>query len=258
MSASRSALDNIKVAAPCTAEWRFMLGNDLVRFCGQCNKNVYNLSAMTREQAETLIRRMEGRLCVRYYRRSDGTILNADCPVGLRAVRQRVRRITTAVFAVLISFFANIGLLSLLGKGRSVISPVMGGIAVPYVGSGESVCPPVVGQVAVSDPPVMGRVAFSPKTVYRSESFLRSNAIMHVEQIFTYNGSGVGARNAVVRLTISQTGEVINARYVSGPPDLEIIATETAKQWKFKPAKVDGLPVQVEGPLTFRVTNPYL
>src|SRR4051812_38812542 len=103
MSASRSPLDNIKIAAPCTADWKFMLGNDQVRFCGQCSKNVYNLSAMTREQAETLIRRMEGRLCVRYYMRSDGTVLNANCPVGLHAIRQRARRITTAIFAVLLS-----------------------------------------------------------------------------------------------------------------------------------------------------------
>ena len=52
MPATRSPLDRIKIASPCTADWRFMLGNDLVRFCGQCNKNVYNLSAMKREEAE--------------------------------------------------------------------------------------------------------------------------------------------------------------------------------------------------------------
>jgi hypothetical protein len=131
MPASRSPLDRIKIASPCTADWRFMLGNNEVRYCGQCNKNVYNLSAMTRGQAETLIRRMEGRLCVRYYMRRDGTIINSDCPVGLRAFKQRVSRITTAIFALLISVFANIGLLSLIGKGRSMVSPVMGEMAKP-------------------------------------------------------------------------------------------------------------------------------
>ncbi len=258
MSASRSPLDNIKVASPCTAEWRFMLGNDLVRFCGQCNKNVYNLSRMKREEAEALIRRMEGQLCARYYVRSDGTILNADCPVGLRAAHQRVRRITTAALAVLISFFANIGLLSLLGRGKSLASPVMGGIFVPYVGSGEPVYPPVVGQVVVSDPPVMGRVAFSPKTVYRSEGFLLNNVIRRVEEDFTFSRAGTHGRDAVVRLTISHTGEVINTRYISGPPELEAVAVRMAKQWKFKPVKIDNLPVQVEGPITFRIAEPYL
>lgn len=257
MSASRSPLDNIKVASPCTAEWKFMLGNDLVRFCGQCNKNVYNLSRMTREDAETLIRRMEGRLCVRYYRRSDGTILNADCPVGLRAVRQRVRRITTAIFAVLISFFANLGLLSLLGKGKSVISPVMGDITVPYVGSSgvNYMGEPVVGKMIPAELPEMVGMANPPRTVYRSEGFLRSNAIRRVEKEFSINSASSRNRDAVVRVTISQTGYVINARYVSGPPELAAIAIETAKEWKFKRLKIDRLPVQVEGPLMFRVTT---
>ncbi len=132
MPASQSPLDRIKIASPCTADWRFMLGNDLVRFCGQCNKNVYNLSAMTRPQAEDLIRRMEGKLCARYYMRRDGTILTSDCPVGLRAFKQRVSRITTAIFAVLISFFANLGLLSLVAKNKTVFSPAtMGEVAKP-------------------------------------------------------------------------------------------------------------------------------
>ena len=257
MSASRSPLDNIKIAAPCTADWKFMLGNDQVRFCGQCSKNVYNLSAMTREQAEALIRRMEGQLCVRYYMRPDGTVLNANCPIGLRAAHQRVRRITTAIFALLISFFANLGLLSLLGKGKPPISPVMGGIAFPYVPPSEVGYKgePSVGMVAPPGPPSMGGVAIPPRTVYRSEGFLRGNAVMRVEKIFSISGDGSRERDAVVRLTISQTGEVINARYVSGPSGLEAIATETAKQWKFKPVKIDGRPVWVEGPLTFRVSS---
>jgi hypothetical protein len=52
---------------------------------------------------------------------------------------------------------------------------------------------------------------------------------------------------------ISETGEVIDATYLSGPPDLGFIIEETARQWKFKPVKIDGLMVQVEGPLTFRI-----
>jgi hypothetical protein len=255
MSASRSPLDNIKIASPCTADWKFMLGNDLVRYCGQCDKNVYNLSAMTREQAEALIRRMEGRLCVRYYMRSDGTVLNADCPVGLRAVRQRVRRITTAIFAVLISFFANLGLLSLLGKGKPLISPVMGDMAIPYARPVDIKGEPVVGRLPVEDRPVTGGLAIPIRTVYRSEGFLRNNAIKRFEEEFSISGDGSRERDAVVRLTISQTGDVVNTRYISGPPRLEAIATESARQWKFKPVMLDGQPVQVEGALTFRVSS---
>jgi hypothetical protein len=258
MPASRSPLDRIRIASPCTSDWRFMLGNNAVRYCGQCNKNVYNLSAMTRGEAETLIRRMEGRLCVRYYMRRDGTIINADCPVGLRAVKQRVSRITTAIFALLISVFANIGLLSLIGKGRSMFSPVMGKTAEPPFeilgGMGEQ---PLIGAVFI--PPteapvaVMGGAPMLPRTVFRSESFLRNRAITRVPAEFTVSGDEYKEGDAVVRLTISERGDVIEATYISGPPVLELLAEEKAREWKFKPLKIDGLPVEVEGSLTFPV-----
>jgi hypothetical protein len=242
MPATRSPLDRIKIASPCTADWRFMLGSDLVRFCGQCNKNVYNLSAMTRPQAEDLIRRMEGQLCARFYRRSDGTILTSDCPVGLRAFKQRVSRIKTAIFAVLISFFANIGLLSLIGRGNLLSSPVvMGDVAEPTLGFSRI------------DPPVAGGIEIEPRTVFRSESFLRKQAIRRVAADFSSNAVDYPGTEAVVRVRISETGNVIDAMYLSGPADLGLIIEETARQWRFKPVKVDGLYVQVEGPLTFLI-----
>src|SRR5450432_1276774 len=39
-------LDRVSIAAPCSADWDSMPGTDRVRHCSQCNKNVYNLSAM--------------------------------------------------------------------------------------------------------------------------------------------------------------------------------------------------------------------
>jgi hypothetical protein len=90
-------LDDVKVATPCPASWDEMTGNDRVRFCGQCNLNVYNLSGMRRVEAERLVASTEGRLCVRYYRRKDGTILTKDCPVGLAALRRRISRAASAV-----------------------------------------------------------------------------------------------------------------------------------------------------------------
>ena len=41
-------LEQIRVASPCHANWDEMTGTDQARFCGQCRKNVYNLSEMTR------------------------------------------------------------------------------------------------------------------------------------------------------------------------------------------------------------------
>jgi hypothetical protein len=89
---SRWALADLHVASPCPASWEEMQGDDRVRFCQQCRLNVYNLSGMSRAEADTLVQQRQGRLCVRFYRRRDGTLLTQDCPVGLRAARRLVRR----------------------------------------------------------------------------------------------------------------------------------------------------------------------
>lgn len=92
-------LDRVSIAAPCPADWDQMPGTDQVRHCGECNKNVYNLSAMTRGQAEALLREKEGQLCARLYRRADGTILTENCPAGLRAIGRRVSRVAGAAMS---------------------------------------------------------------------------------------------------------------------------------------------------------------
>lgn len=85
-----NVLDNIQIATPCSASWDEMAGDDRVRYCSHCELNVYNLSDMRRDEAERLLLETEGRLCVRLFRRKDGTVLTRDCPLGLAAVRYRV------------------------------------------------------------------------------------------------------------------------------------------------------------------------
>jgi hypothetical protein len=106
MKTALQLLSDISVASPCTANWDEMIGDDHARFCGQCEKNVYNLSALTAEAAMNLIREKEGKLCGRYFQRADGTILTADCPVGLhhRVRRKRRLAVLAASFAGLLSF----------------------------------------------------------------------------------------------------------------------------------------------------------
>ena len=83
-------LDQVRVASPCKAEWNEMLGDERVRFCLSCEKNVYNLSSMTRDDAESLLReRLGNDLCVRFYQRADGTILTQDCPEGVKKKRRK-------------------------------------------------------------------------------------------------------------------------------------------------------------------------
>ncbi len=105
-----------------------MGGDARVRHCAQCNLNVYNLSSMSRAQAEALIERTEGRLCVRLYRRVDGTVITDDCPVGLAArARRRMGLIVAGTLALLSAFAFALCLtterseLARLGPVRTVI-----------------------------------------------------------------------------------------------------------------------------------------
>jgi len=92
-------LDNVQVATPCEASWDSMRGNGRVRFCTRCSKKVFNLSAMSRADAEVLLRQHVGAgLCVRFYRRLDGTVMTTDCPVGVRA-----RRVMRSFWAMLVA-----------------------------------------------------------------------------------------------------------------------------------------------------------
>ena len=88
-AASSIALDAVSVASPCHADWDAMRGDERARFCPSCAKNVYNLSAMTAGEAQLLLQEKEGRLCIRFFQREDGTMLTADCPVGAAALKER-------------------------------------------------------------------------------------------------------------------------------------------------------------------------
>jgi len=109
MSRFTDPLAHVKVASPCTADWGGMIGSARVRFCSQCQLNVYNLSAMARDEAESLIMNAEGRLCIKFYRRRGGSILTQDCPVGLRRLKQRASRIRRAVVSAVLGFLAGAG-----------------------------------------------------------------------------------------------------------------------------------------------------
>jgi hypothetical protein len=96
-------LEEVRVASPCRADWDKMQGDNRVRFCQTCAKNVYNLSEMSRSEAENLIAAKEGNLCVRFYQRADGTILTDNCPVGLRIVRRPFQWLAAGFAALLLA-----------------------------------------------------------------------------------------------------------------------------------------------------------
>ena len=76
----------VQIAAPCTVEWASMAGTERVRFCGLCQKSVYELSGLTRAEVLALLDAKPD-ACVSFFVREDGTVLTADCPVGERLTR---------------------------------------------------------------------------------------------------------------------------------------------------------------------------
>jgi len=96
-------LNQLRVASPCPVTWADMTGDDRVRHCARCDLNVYNFAELTRQEATELVLRTEGRLCGILHRRTDGTLMLKDCPVGVReaarrAVRFTMRAVAAAIF----------------------------------------------------------------------------------------------------------------------------------------------------------------
>jgi hypothetical protein len=147
-------LDQVRVASPCNADWNEMVGDERVRFCLSCDKNVYNLSAMPREAAEQLLQDRVGKdLCVRFYQRADGTILTEDCPVGVKKKRRKKLALSVAGAGALAAMAT-----SMLTRGVCHTQGEMtmqGAVA-------EATETPMMGDVAPPNPPtpsVMGSVA---------------------------------------------------------------------------------------------------
>ena len=90
-------LPQITVAAPCHESWDAMSGDETRRHCEVCQKDVYNLSAMTTQEAQALLAAKGEKLCVRFNKRADGT------PVTRQFPRPQIRMRRSVAFGWLVS-----------------------------------------------------------------------------------------------------------------------------------------------------------
>lgn len=142
---------------------------------------------MSKEEAEALLVYREGRLCVRYYRRADGSILTKNCPIGLRTLARRASRAAGALLSAVLSFGTGVGIYNAVqveGPEPELERPesaVMGAIAIRE--DPADIFPPAateepryeVGQLAeitrADQPPMMGRIVLpvrQPKQVVKN------------------------------------------------------------------------------------------
>jgi len=118
--APKTFLKNLTVASPCAADWNSMTGNDQVRFCEHCSFDVHNLSSMTRTQAERLVARSNGRLCIRYHHNSSGEPQTLPAGHKLHRIGRRVSRIAAGAFTATLSLTSAIAQQS--GSSQSVVA----------------------------------------------------------------------------------------------------------------------------------------
>jgi hypothetical protein len=177
------SLDVIDIARPCEMDWNQMRGDERVRFCSHCSLHVYNLSEMPPAEALRLVNEREGRLCIRLYRRADGTVVTRDC--GIKAAVKRLGRWASTGTAVALS--ALVAALGINRPGQASATPkcdqpaaatdtvmgdaVMGKLRPPttqQVTMGEAI--PLMGSIApvITVPPPATQPATQPAPV-RSE-----------------------------------------------------------------------------------------
>ncbi len=92
-----------------------------------------------------------------------------------------------------------------------------------------------------------------PPLAEKNEQFIRDKAILKVIPVFHSAITKRAKDEVVVRVFISQYGEVLLATLIEGDSTLKEIAEEAASRWKFEPMLVDGKPARVESRLTFRL-----
>jgi hypothetical protein len=106
MSVNGFDINKVRVAAPCPKSWESMIGDERVRRCQHCELDIFNTAEMTEREIGTLISDHSGRLCIRLYRRPDGTVQTKDCSVGLRGARKRAATIAATMVAALLGLFS--------------------------------------------------------------------------------------------------------------------------------------------------------
>jgi len=124
-----------------------------VRFCASCGKHVYNFTAMSTEEAVSLIRDKNGELCGQLFRRQDGRLVTSDCqPQPLPTPRPWQFSIRS-LMAVIAGMAAVFGITKLVGADRTQAATGATTATPTFVG-GKLCMPPKVMQTISNQPRV--------------------------------------------------------------------------------------------------------
>lgn len=141
-STKESLLDQICIASPCSVPWDSMTGDSTKRLCSGCSRNVFNVSDMTRNEAENFLEMNGFSHCMMLYRRPDGTIMTDNCPRVLRKMRDRCKMVARCVASAAVFLFS---LPAAWSQGTST-QPAQKHVALPEGIAGGMSAPPFVEQ----------------------------------------------------------------------------------------------------------------
>ncbi len=223
------------VASPCKANWNEMVGDERTRFCKTCSKNVHNLSKMSFDEAELFLRQLTGDACVRLYRRTDGSIVTNDCPVGVR--NKRMKRTAGALVG---AGMAAAGIASTQTSTATSQNVAMGEIDVrrelPVQGGIGAIDPPLqtrhLGTFALP-PPV--KPPFTPPKLIEGPSTPENP--MHVKGTIT------------AQCTITLAGKTRDCEILGGPASMHQAMRHMLQQQTYQPAEFHGKPFAAKYPI---------
>ena len=145
----RDLVNSLQIASPCPMKWGDMqrTEEEAIRFCGDCSKNVYDVSKMSAKDASLLLQKAEisgSSTCMQLWRRADGTVITDDCPVGLRRIRDSWKKVRSAVATFALLLMAQTSFAQTKGDSADKGLPTRGKVAVPPpVATGGFVVPSV-------------------------------------------------------------------------------------------------------------------
>ncbi len=191
---SQEVLNSIQIASPCPVSWESMSGDDRVRFCGSCEKNVFDLSKLSADAAVELIREKEGKICIQIFKRRDGTVLTEDCPKGL----QRLRRGIVKRVACIAAAFGFLGIAGVdAADAQSLASPSSDSQGTSWRGQYVST------DAVVSDSPVV--------VVKRETSAERASKVVRLFLAIGAIGGAIWSFKHLKRKPVWMTGLVVVA-----------------------------------------------
>ena len=138
MSASET-LNQITIPSPCQSDWHSMRGDDRARFCEACGRSVVNLSALTEDEAASVVARAGDDLCAQVTRRKDGSVVTVKGGRGRWTIRRLMGWI--AMIAAWLGFLRFFVMTSVVTVGR-VCRPPTPALAPPTPPTSPNPGPP--------------------------------------------------------------------------------------------------------------------